>query len=507
MNTILRIFTLSFFFISGISAQPGTLDNSFGTGGKVIHSIGVKDDWAWCAALQPDGKIIAAGYSTVGFVTRQAVTRFLPNGTPDASFGTGGNYVSTTEREVLGLALQNDGKIVTCGFQYNSNFYGGFAVSRLNANGTPDATFGTNGSVRHAFSTVKEEAHTVVVQTDGKIIAAGFVETGTNNYNFALIRLNADGTLDNSFGTAGKVTTQVGTGHDVIKDMILLPDGKILVCGHSWDAMNQNHIALARYNTNGTLDNTFGTNGIYVGQKGEGIELLRASDGKILLAGREVGTTVPDAFVWRFSANGVIDNTFGTAGLASVADISLNGAALQNDGKIIITGLKSSDFATARLTANGSLDNAFGTNGVAKTNLAPFSDLDQPHEALIQSDGRILIVGESYQGSKHNMSMARYLASGSSAANDVETFTSLKVFPNPMADDSRLQVALEDDFTGTLRFDLIALDGRILKTFYEEKTARNLNVVEVLNLDNVSAAAFFLRISGGKYSATRLVLR
>lgn len=125
IRKISTILTLVFFTFTALLAQPGTLDASFGTGGKVLHSIGQKDDWAWCAALQPDGKIVAAGYSTVGFVQQQAVSRFLANGSPDPSFGTSGNYVSTTEREVLDVALQADGKIVTCGFQYNSNFYGG----------------------------------------------------------------------------------------------------------------------------------------------------------------------------------------------------------------------------------------------------------------------------------------------------------------------------------------------------------------------------------------------
>lgn len=501
--------TALFFLMANsvLSAQPGTLDATFGTGGKVIHSIGQKDDWAWCAALQPDGKVVAAGYSTVNFTLRQAVTRFLPNGTPDPNFGMSGNYVSTTEREVLDVALQADGKIVTCGFQLNSNFFGGFAVSRLTAGGAPDATFGTNGSVRHAFGKVTEKAQSIAVQADGKIVAAGFIESSNNNYDFALIRVNTDGSLDPNFGTAGKVTTQVGTGHDVVNDMLLLPDGKILVCGNSWNSSNQDRIVLARYNTDGSLDNTFGTGGIYIGQNGQGIKIMRAGNGQILLAGRQVGVTVPDAYLWRFSADGVLDNGFGTNGLASVNDISLNGAALQTDGKILITGLKFSDFATARLSANGALDAAFGTGGVVTTNVPQLQQLDQPHEVLVQSDGKIVAVGESYQGTKHNMSMVRYLASGSSATDDWATFAELRVFPNPVPEGGSLNIALENDFIGTLRFDFIALDGRVLETFFEEKTARQMNIGGVLNPADVGSGAFFLRVSDGKSSATRLVLK
>ena len=141
MKKIITILSITLFVSNQIFAQAGSLDVSFGTGGKVIHSIGQKDDWAWCALLQPDGKILAGGYSTVDFVQQQSVARFNTNGTPDMSFGTGGSFVSTTERAVFDMALQSDGKIVTCGFQYNSNFYSGFAASRLNSNGTLDNSF------------------------------------------------------------------------------------------------------------------------------------------------------------------------------------------------------------------------------------------------------------------------------------------------------------------------------------------------------------------------------
>lgn len=403
-----RLVIVAAFASLRLFSQPGTLDPTFGTGGKVIQSLGQKDDWAWVSLLQPDGKILAGGYSTVGFVQRQAVARFNSNGSLDQTFGAGGFHVSATEREVFGMALQPDGKVLTCGFQYNSNFYGGFAVTRLTAGGIPDAGFGTGGSVRHAFGKVTEQARAIAVQPDGKIVVGGFIESGTNNYDFALIRLKTDGSLDDSFGNAGKVVTAVGTGHDRIFDLKILPDGKILACGNSWDAANQDHIALARYKTDGSLDATFGTNGLYIGQKGEGLKLLLPADGKILLAGREVGVTVPDAYVWQFNADGVLDNAFGTNGLASVGDISLNGATLDSDGKILICGLKFSDFATARFSANGTLDGGFGTGGVVKTDVAPFQNIDQPHSVNVQADGKIVVVGEAYDNVKHNMALVRY---------------------------------------------------------------------------------------------------
>jgi len=406
-NTFLLLAVFSF-LASQTFAQPGTLDPTFGTGGKVLQSLGQKDDWAWVSLLQPDGKILAGGYSTVGFVQRQAVARFNPDGSPDQSFGAGGFYVSPTERAVFDMALLPDGKVLTCGFQYNSNFYGGFAVSQFTAGGFPDAGFGAGGSVRHAFGKVTEEARAIAVQPDGKIVVGGFIESGTNNYDFALIRLKTDGSLDDSFGDAGKVVTAVSSGHDRIFDLIIQPDGKILACGNAWDANKQDHIALVRYQTDGSLDAAFGANGVYNGQKGEGLKLMLLPDGQILLAGREVGTTVPDAYIWKFNPNGVLDNSFGVNGLAFVVDISLNGATLDAGNQILICGLKSSDFATARFLPNGALDSSFGASGVVKTNVAPFQNLDQPHSINVQADGKIVVVGEAYDNVKHNMALVRY---------------------------------------------------------------------------------------------------
>jgi len=505
MKKIITILSITLFVSNQIFAQAGSLDVSFGTGGKVIHSIGQKDDWAWCALLQPDGKILAGGYSTVDFVQQQSVARFNTNGTPDMSFGTGGSFVSTTERAVFDMALQSDGKIVTCGFQYNSNFYSGFAASRLNSNGTLDNSFGTNGSVRHSFGTVIEQANTIAVQSDGKIVAAGRIETGNNNYDFAMLRMNPDGTLDPTFGDAGKVKTAVGPGHDEIHDMLILPNGKILVCGSSWDANKKNHIVLAQYNADGSLDNSFGTAGIYVGQLGEGIKILRLTDGKLLLAGREVGVTVPDAYVWKFSANGSLDNSFGINGLASVQEISLNAATLQSDGKILICGLKFGDFATARLLANGTLDTNFGTDGVVTTNVPSNQQLDQPHEVLTQADGKIVVVGESYTTSKHNMSLVRYFGGGGNATFEQENFGKFTVFPNPIVEGEMLTISVEKEFLGDLKIELIGLDGRIIKTIsFAAKLSSPFNVLQAVS---DLPTFFFVRVTDRESSAVRLVVK
>jgi len=226
---------------TSIYGQSGSsvLDPTFGTGGKVTTDFAGAGDGAAAIAVQPDGKLVVAGVATINGNSAFALARYNSNGALDLSFGTGGK--STTDfggrfERATSVALQGDGKIVVAGGSVIALF-NDFAVARFNSNGTLDTSFGTGGKVLTDFG-VSAEADSVIVQLDGKIVVAG--EANINGgYNFELVRYNSNGTLDASFGTSGKVTTDVGLldrgfSYARAKSAAVQPDGKIVLAGQAF---------------------------------------------------------------------------------------------------------------------------------------------------------------------------------------------------------------------------------------------------------------------------------
>ncbi len=259
------------------SSLPTFLDNSFGTNGSVRNAISGGNsttDKANSVAIQSDGKIVAAGYSyDASWHGAFAIARYNTDGTPDNSFGTNGSVRNAIsggggfDDQAYSVAIQSDGKIVAAGYSRvatGSGYYA-FAVARYDSNGTLDNTFGTNGSVRNSISGGNGQydvANSVAIQSDGKIVAAGISSDASGNYAFAIARYNSDGTLDSTFGTNGSVRTTISGGFsDQANSVAIQSDGKIVAAGYSRNSSGYVAFALARCNTNGTLDNTFGTNG------------------------------------------------------------------------------------------------------------------------------------------------------------------------------------------------------------------------------------------------------
>ena len=276
----------------------GALDPSFGSGGKVTNKagIGIRD-----IEIQPDGKIIAGGFDSKGNLV---LARFLGNGSLDTTFGSKGKVSTSVAGSVAwAIALQPDGKIVAAG-QKNSATSTDFAVSRFNANGSLDTTFGNGGAVTTDFVGYGDFARGVVIQPDGKILVAGTSSdkvrfSGTSNL-YALARYNANGSLDASFGTAGKVVTNLRNTPFVPPQITFvqtdlkglgLPSptaGRVVAVNAAWGGTYR--MTLAQYGTDGTLDPTFGAGGVTMFETpgGEGITqaLALRPDGKLVVAGR-----------------------------------------------------------------------------------------------------------------------------------------------------------------------------------------------------------------------------
>ncbi|WP_405883438.1 calcium-binding protein [Streptomyces sp. NBC_01384] len=381
----------------GAFAAPGDLDPSFGSGGKVVVDRGSAEGGG-DLVLQPDGKIVTVGSNTSDF----SVMRHNADGSLDTSFGSGGEVVtdfSGGEDGAAGAALQPDGKIVVVGTsEIPDNGCCWFTVARYNANGTLDTGFGDGGWVRTDFGHDGSSAgEAVAVQPDGRIVAAG--ESGGE---FAVARYDTDGHLDTTFGGTGKVLTAFAEGA-IGNDMALQPDGRIVVAGYT--GSTRMDFALARYNTDGSLDTGFGTGGRVSTDFGDydfanGVAVQ--SDGRIVAA----GSTDADFALARYNANGSLDAGFGTGGRVTTdfggTAEQAHDVALQPDGRIVAAGVRAGDFVVDRYNADGTLDTGFGTGGRTVTD---FGGYEEASSVAVQADGRTVAFG----GNGEDREMVRYL--------------------------------------------------------------------------------------------------
>ena len=347
-------------------------------------------------------------------------------GDPDKTFGTEGRVIT-----MIGLTatansttVQADGKILVAGSSYLET-NNDFALVRYRADGTLDQGFGTGGIVTTAVGTGNDFGMSVVVQGDAKILVAGRSQNATNT-DFSLVRYQADGSPDTSFGTGGKVTTPIGSGDDAATSMVLQTNGKILVAGHSSNGNNLD-FALMRYHANGSLDSTFGNGGKVTTAIGSFNDVANSvavqSDGKIVVAGSSIRNGDFDLALVRYSSGGSPDSGFGSGGKVSTA-IGSNGdygrsVAVLSDGRILVAGDsykagESYNMALVRYLANGSLDATFGTGG--KTGADFGSSADYAYGMAVQADGKIVLAGFSdnaTQSNMHDFAVARFHANGS----------------------------------------------------------------------------------------------
>ena len=419
------------------AAAPGDLDPSFDADGLVLthfgriddDSVGGRNDFAKAVVVQPDGKLVVAGSSQAGGGSNLvfALARYNPNGTSDTSFGSGGRVLTDTPSEfesassrASALVLQTDGKIVLTG---TADFK--FVLARHNPDGRLDTSFDNDGFV---FTEVQpasfNSASALVLQPDGKLVVAG--ESGAFDGfgfsgDFALARYNTDGSLDASFGSRGLVLTDFEIDEffngDGASALVLQPDGKLVAAGRS-----NCGLALARYNADGSLDPTFGSGGRVSGCE-EGAPGAQAvvlqPDGKVVTVGSSLLSVDGSADIsvlqlFRHETDGSLDMSFGIGG--SVISISGSDSVfpealiLQPDGKMVVAGstgsecfsfvtpgfeCSASDFVLVRHNPDGSLDTSFGSGGRVLTNFSGrFDFFANRAQALVQQpDGKLVAAG------------------------------------------------------------------------------------------------------------------
>jgi len=339
--------------------------------GIILTSLGAFDDLGKAVRISADGSIIVGGTSWDSTDPNFALVRYTSAGQLDLTFGGGAGYVTTD----LGfsdvgnaIALQGDGKILLTGSASNGSA-SNIALLRYTTAGALDPTFGGGAGVVTTPLSGGSVGNSVLVQTNGKILVAGDVNNG-NNTSFALVRYNSDGSLDTSFGDDdGIVRTHLAGGNSA-HAAVLQSDGKIILAGNS---RNNNSVdwdddfVLIRYRSNGDLDSSFGSSGV-------------------------VNTR-----------------------LAAV-DVA-NGIAIQSDNKIVVVGKgqlnanTNSDFAVVRFTSSGALDSSFGGGKGYVTLDLGFDDAAQ--SVTVLSSGKILVGGWSSDGVHTRFALLEFNADGS----------------------------------------------------------------------------------------------
>jgi uncharacterized delta-60 repeat protein len=392
-------------------AQNGSLDLSFGNAGKVITDVG-NEDGVSSVAVQTDGKILVAGVTKNATNYDFALVRYNTNGTLDNLFGNGGIVTTDIDSSetAYSMAIQSDGKIVLAGLIVNQDF----ALVRYNSNGTLDNTFGTGGKLITDISGTASLLTAVVIQNDGKIVLASKVHQ-LNDDDIVLIRYNSNGTLDNTFGNGGIQTTDIAGANEGAYSIALQTDSKIVVCGSS-SAVNTK-IALLRYNTNGTLDNTFGIGGIQTttcGIVALGYSVAIQSDGKIVVGGETMSIFPDRDFVLlRYKTNGTLDSTFGNGGITITQNDSLDNGqtiAIQSNGKILFGGrTKSATNFDFRLDCYNIDGTLDSTFGNAGTTVTDILGNEGGASLAIQSDGKIVMAGYNNNANALDFVVTRYI--------------------------------------------------------------------------------------------------
>lgn len=407
---------------AGATPAAGSLDRTFDTDGKVTTSFTTSpgSDEAYASAtqvIQSQEMIVVGG--------NHFLTRYTANGSLDSTFGSGG--ITGTPFPIRALVAQADGKIVAAGLTADTS---DLAVARFNSNGTLDASFGNGGVVTVVISTGSDGALAVAIQADGKIVAAGYAGGIDGFLNFALARLNANGTLDGGtqgFGTNGVVTTSISPYHDRIESIAINNvDGSIVVAGGSGGFYGAPiDFALARYTSSGVLVGGFGNGGIVVTDFGgfEGVKgvALQTINGelKIVAGGSTQLTGGTDNFALaRYSyLNGGLDSSFGTGGKVITdffgsTDLA-EGLAIQSDNKIVLAGGARDDklgktfTAVARYTSTGALDLTFDRDGKVTTDFGYAGSIAMG--VLLQAGNKIVAVGYTYIYRVANIfALARY---------------------------------------------------------------------------------------------------
>jgi uncharacterized delta-60 repeat protein len=488
----LHLLSIALLITSNLFAQFPVRDTSFHFDGHVNTPMGINNDYANQLLTQSDGKIIAAGYQTDNPTfgpQRIALARYLQNGNIDSTFGVNGKSIlafSSQDWCNTAVILPND-KIIIAG--QNTS---GMLVARLNSNGNIDSTYGTNGiTVLSAGAGMSSGINHICLLPDGSLIAAGSSQIiGSNDFELKIVKYTSAGQIDNSFGVNGIVMPAfnyitVSPGKVLVKN-----DGKILVAGKvSSDQFGTivTESFLTQLNPDGSIDSSFANNGLGVYTPGKGFQDMVFFNNKIIAIanfGTNVQGTSGDIGVYRYNSDGSVDYTFGVNGSTSVFVDSYaeygNALVVQPDGGILVGGSffnfgggTGTDCLILRFLYDGTIDTSFGINGIFKTGVS--SGTDAISDMLLTSDNNLVVCGYGHYINNFDFIVGKikldiYLTVDIKASTNSE----LQLYPNPVHD--VINIISSNASSG---YDFVNMQGQCVKTVVVNKGLQQINIEDL----------------------------
>jgi uncharacterized delta-60 repeat protein len=483
-------FYFSLLLSLNVTAQPGSLDITFGNAGKVITNNGWQSVTGVTCLIQPDEKIVVGGAGYNGTLNYGwTLYRFQSNGISDPSFGLSGfideSYIGPSW--VVDITLQTDQKIVEFGY------WGLISViKRWNTDGTLDISFGTGGEV---LCNGMGEFKAMNILPNDKLILAG-KSYGSQSYGPAVVCIDLYGNLDQSFGNGG-ICAIPDTTFDLLFFSALQSENKIIVLGHNYDG---NRFIIARINADGIIDSSFGLNGIASFQFWSGYleikEVITDLTNNILVTGNISTNNVEDPFLIRITPDGLIDSTFNQIGFVSHSYGSdyfehWNTIAVQKDKKIIVAGVSGDSLLLCSFFDDGSIDTAFGNYGVVKNHFGGYRTTI--NDVCIQEDGKILATG----GSGFDHMVLRYNTELSIGLNEIEpAIFAFTMYPNPLQNQAVLEYSLKS--RTPVSVSLLNTLGQTVAVFIDNSMREAGSHSETLSFhSNYLPGMYFVRIACG----------
>jgi len=517
MKKILIIIISCACFLTTNYAQPGMLDVSFDTDGIVVTDVDSNWDIAYDIALQNDGKIVAAGLVTIGAEYTMGVFRYFTNGSLDTSFGNGGivsiDFDTASQfNEAYSVAIQPDGKIIVAG-SAEINADRGFAVARLNVNGSLDNSFDGDGKkvVQLGVPGYMDAARKVLMDASGNIILVGDMQTTSWGRDFALLKLHTNGSIDTTFGLNGVASANFSGLDDVAHASVILMDGRIAVGGTTMVFSNTDY-GLAVFTANGILDNSFSGNGRLNTDFGAGndeaFDIKQQGDGKILLAGSSTIFTSKDITAARYLLNGDLDTNFSNNGkfittINTSGDDEARSILIQPDNYFILGGYttnsSSSDFALLRIDYNGIPDSSFGTNALVTTNILG-GQYNEIYDLAIQSDYKILAAGITAT-TDIDVALTRYETELQIGVENQDPIKEFYVYPNPVV--NNFTVEFNSSISGNVNVELFNTNGQLITTYLnQEWVDAGYNQLKLSLPINTPPGIYYLVIGNDKYKTS-----
>lgn len=505
---------LPLFFYSNAFSQPFELDANFGNDGIVRLHLFEGYNTATSAITEENGEFILSFSNTNTF----SLVKFHQDGSINKSFGKDGKAIADFEhmKSVRGreVVKQNNEKLVVVGSVKDSSEIDYIALARFHSDGSLDQNFGNNGKIITDYINASTTANAIVIQTDGKIVVVGTKTYIDRKTDFILFRFHQDGTLDEEFGNSGLVSTNFVARDEYPKFVKLQSDGKIIAGGDVEERNGIHDYVIARYNTNGSLDSSFGSEGKVFFDVNISSEIadniILQSDGKILVIGSiyKRGTIESCILLVRFNKDGTLDNTFGNQGtvmtdpsrdpngIDSSDHEHISSTIRRADGKLLISAYSHASsidkYFLIQYTENGILDEDFGNKGIYSEDL---SDSHSLNLLALESNQSILNIGNySREESGSDLYLIRYLTDLNVGTLDFSIKqNSTLVYPNPIQQKTNLSYILKQSEIITIQ--LLNIDGQIIKTYVNRKSQKSGDYKYQIDLPSgLRKGVYFIRI-------------